>query len=167
LRRPPLSMMPWQTTHFSVSLFSNPRICQRIKCSAIDKVLPSGVGRHCGRLRISPAQGSLFQCHRQSAPREERTPHPRLRMIADLERLFPVLDSTGTPAVPVKARTAPPAPVPRQSLSGTLLEAEIADLCFKRKWLVRKVGSRALTVTRQGSRALPLAFGIDYLGGAS
>ena len=57
---PPLSMMPWRTTHFSVSLFRNPRICQRIKCSAIDKVLPSGVGRHCGRLRISPAQGSLF-----------------------------------------------------------------------------------------------------------
>src|ERR1700730_17471523 len=24
LRRPPLSMMPWQTTHFSVSLFRNP-----------------------------------------------------------------------------------------------------------------------------------------------
>jgi hypothetical protein len=61
-------------------------ICQRIKCSAIDKVLPSGVGRHCGRLRISPAQGSLFKCHRQSAPRDERTPHLRLRMIADLER---------------------------------------------------------------------------------
>jgi hypothetical protein len=30
-----LSMMPWQTTHFSVSLFRNPRICQRIKCSAM------------------------------------------------------------------------------------------------------------------------------------
>jgi DNA-binding transcriptional ArsR family regulator len=41
------------------------------------------------------------------------------------------------------------------------LGAEIADLCFTKKWLTRNVGTRALTVTGQGSRALPLAFGID------
>ena len=86
LRRPPLSMMPWQTTHFSVSLFRNPRICQRIKCSAMRQgpVLRSWTALWA--LRISPAQGSLFKCHRQSAPRDERTRHLRLRMIADLER---------------------------------------------------------------------------------
>jgi DNA-binding transcriptional ArsR family regulator len=48
----------------------------------------------------------------------------------------------------------------RLHLAGRL-GAGIADLCFERKWLVRKRGSRALTVTDVGKRMLPRAFGVD------
>ena len=39
--------------------------------------------------------------------------------------------------------------------------AEIANLCFERKWLARKAASRALTVTDKGGTMLSEAFGVD------
>jgi DNA-binding transcriptional ArsR family regulator len=38
--------------------------------------------------------------------------------------------------------------------------AAIASFCIERKWLGRKRDSRALTITREGERMLPRAFGI-------
>jgi hypothetical protein len=41
------------------------------------------------------------------------------------------------------------------------LGAQIAKLCFDRKWLARKRGTRALSVTDAGSKMLPRAFSIE------
>jgi DNA-binding transcriptional ArsR family regulator len=43
---------------------------------------------------------------------------------------------------------------------------EIANFCFERKWLARKIGSRALTITRKGSKMLSRTFGLDLLNGS-
>jgi DNA-binding transcriptional ArsR family regulator len=39
--------------------------------------------------------------------------------------------------------------------------AQIAQLCFEREWLARKRGTRALSITRLGSRMLPRAFAME------
>lgn len=39
--------------------------------------------------------------------------------------------------------------------------AQIAKLCFERKWLVRKRGTRALSITDVGSKMLPRAFAME------
>ena len=44
--------------------------------------------------------------------------------------------------------------------------AEIASFCFDRKWLARNSASRALTITGQGRKMLPRAFGVELIGGA-
>src|ERR1700730_9181716 len=64
LRRPPLSMMPWQTTHFSVSLFRNPANLSANKVLRNEtRSCPSGVGRSTWSPRArTHKMNSSLQC---------------------------------------------------------------------------------------------------------
>jgi DNA-binding transcriptional ArsR family regulator len=46
------------------------------------------------------------------------------------------------------------------------LGAQIAKLCFDRKWLARRKGTRALTLTDAGRKMLPRAFGTEAIATA-